>query len=53
VLVVSELGISEADQLLRLRARGVDAVLVGESLMRSPDPAAALAALTPPPSQNI
>jgi indole-3-glycerol phosphate synthase len=53
VLVVSESGISEADQLLRLRARGVDAVLVGESLMRSPDPAAALAALRPPPSQNI
>jgi indole-3-glycerol phosphate synthase len=46
VLVVSESGIGRAEQLLRLRERGVQAVLVGESLMRSGDPAAALRALT-------
>jgi indole-3-glycerol phosphate synthase len=45
VRVVSESGIGDAEQLLRLHERGVDAVLVGESLMRSPDPAAALVAL--------
>jgi indole-3-glycerol phosphate synthase len=53
VAVVSESGISAAGQLLRLRGRGVDAVLVGESLMRSSDPAAALAALRPSPPENI
>jgi indole-3-glycerol phosphate synthase len=42
VLVVSESGISNAGQLRRLQERGVHAVLVGESLMRSPDPAVAL-----------
>jgi indole-3-glycerol phosphate synthase len=46
VLVVSESGIARAEQLRRLRERGVQAVLVGESLMRSADPAAALRALT-------
>jgi indole-3-glycerol phosphate synthase len=45
VSVVSESGIADAEQLRRLRARGVQAVLVGESLMRSEDPAAALRAL--------
>jgi len=45
VRVVSESGIGDAEQLRRLHERGVDAVLVGESLMRSPDPAAALMAL--------
>jgi indole-3-glycerol phosphate synthase len=48
VNVVSESGISSAGQISRLRARGVSAVLVGESLMRSGDPAAALQALTAP-----
>jgi indole-3-glycerol phosphate synthase len=42
VAVVSESGIATAEQLQRLRERGVQAVLVGESLMRSADPAAAL-----------
>jgi indole-3-glycerol phosphate synthase len=42
VLVVSESGISEPGQLERLHELGVDAVLVGEALMRSPDPAAAI-----------
>ena len=44
--VVSESGIHSRDQLLELERVGVDAVLVGESLMRAPDPAAALLALT-------
>jgi len=42
VLVVSESGIAQAAQVRRLRERGVDAVLVGESLMRAGDPALAL-----------
>jgi indole-3-glycerol phosphate synthase len=42
VAVVSESGIATAEQLQRLHERGVQAVLVGESLMRSADPAAAL-----------
>jgi indole-3-glycerol phosphate synthase len=42
VAVVSESGISGAAQLRRLQARGVHAVLVGESLMRASDPALAL-----------
>jgi indole-3-glycerol phosphate synthase len=47
VIVVSESGISSREQLERLRALGVQAVLVGETLMRAPDPAAALADLRP------
>jgi indole-3-glycerol phosphate synthase len=42
VAVVSESGIATAAQLRRLEERGVQAVLVGETLMRSPDPEAAL-----------
>lgn len=45
VTIVSESGIATAEQLRSLRERGVRAVLVGESLMRSPDPASALRAL--------
>lgn len=45
VAVVSESGISRAEQLAELQSAGVAAVLVGESLMRSPDPAAVLQAL--------
>ncbi|HMD57951.1 MAG TPA: indole-3-glycerol phosphate synthase TrpC [Solirubrobacteraceae bacterium] len=45
VLVVSESGIAEPTQLSRLHAGGVRAVLVGETLMRAGDPAAALRAL--------
>ncbi len=41
-IVVSESGIAAAGQLRRLAGRGVHAVLVGESLMRAADPAAAL-----------
>jgi indole-3-glycerol phosphate synthase len=42
VRVVSESGIGAPEQLVRLEALGVDAVLVGESLMRARDPRAAL-----------
>lgn len=45
VVVVSESGIGRADQLARLGAAGVAGVLVGESLMRAPDPERALRAL--------
>lgn len=45
VAVVSESGIGSPEQLRELERDGVDAVLVGESLMRAPDPAAALRAL--------
>jgi indole-3-glycerol phosphate synthase len=42
VSVVSESGIASAGQLRSLEQEGVDAVLVGESLMRSADPSRAL-----------
>ena len=45
-LVISESGISGRQDMDRLRACGVRAILVGESLMRAPDPAAALRQLT-------
>jgi indole-3-glycerol phosphate synthase len=45
VTVVSESGIAGAEQVRRLHERGVSAVLVGETLMRSEDPAASLEAL--------
>jgi indole-3-glycerol phosphate synthase len=45
VAVVSESGIADRRQLARLHERGVQAVLVGESLMRSADPAEALLGL--------
>jgi indole-3-glycerol phosphate synthase len=45
VAVVSESGIAEARQLRDLEGQGVDAVLVGESLMRARDPQRALADL--------
>ncbi len=43
VVVVSESGIGSAEQLRELEREGVDAVLVGESLMRAADPEQALA----------
>jgi indole-3-glycerol phosphate synthase len=43
--VVSESGISRPEQLEQLERAGVAAVLVGESLMRAPEPEQALAAL--------
>ncbi len=48
VTVVSESGIATAEQVQRLAERGVQAVLVGELLMRSADPAAAIGALIAP-----
>ncbi|HUB28795.1 MAG TPA: indole-3-glycerol phosphate synthase TrpC [Terracidiphilus sp.] len=39
---VAESGISSPEDLAQLRAAGFDAFLVGESLMRQPDPGAAL-----------
>jgi indole-3-glycerol phosphate synthase len=41
-LVVAESGIRNADDVRRLRAAGIDAILVGETLMAAPDPATAL-----------
>jgi indole-3-glycerol phosphate synthase len=45
VMRVAESGIAAPADLVRLRAAGFDAFLIGESLMRQPDPGAALAAL--------
>ena len=44
-IVVSESGISTAQQLIELEREGVAAVLVGETLMRALDPQRALASL--------
>ncbi|HEY5284878.1 MAG TPA: indole-3-glycerol phosphate synthase TrpC [Polyangia bacterium] len=41
-VVVAESGIRDAADVRRLRAAGIDAILVGETLMRAPNPAAAL-----------
>lgn len=43
---VSESGITTAEDIARLRAVGYHAVLIGETLMKAPDPEAALRALT-------
>lgn len=45
IAVVTESGIAEADDLRRMMASGVRRFLIGESLMRQPDPGEALAAL--------
>lgn len=45
VPVVSESGIASRADIVRLEAAGVDAVLVGEGLLRAADPGAALRAL--------
>jgi indole-3-glycerol phosphate synthase len=45
VVVVSESGIGSAEQMRELEREGVDAVLVGESLMRAAEPEPALRAL--------
>jgi indole-3-glycerol phosphate synthase len=42
---VSESGIETAEDLVRLRAAGFHAFLIGESLMKRPDPGTALEAL--------
>jgi indole-3-glycerol phosphate synthase len=45
VIAVAESGIKTAADVRRLRDEGADAILVGETLMRAPDPGAALAEL--------
>jgi indole-3-glycerol phosphate synthase len=45
VVRVAESGIFTAEDLMRLRKAGFDAFLIGESLMRKPDPGTALAEL--------
>lgn len=45
VVSVTESGIATQADLARLRTAGFDAFLIGESLMRQPDPGAALRAL--------
>lgn len=45
VTMVAESGLRTAVEIAKLRAAGYDAFLVGEALMRQPDPAAALALL--------
>ncbi len=45
VVRVTESGISTPEDVARLRKAGFDAFLIGESLMRQPDPGAALADL--------
>jgi indole-3-glycerol phosphate synthase len=44
-IMVAESGLRTADDLKHLRAAGYSAFLIGETLMRQPDPAAALASL--------
>lgn len=53
VVRVAESGISTLDHIARLRAAGFDAFLIGESLMRSPDPGEALAALIQPRKRSL
>ena len=45
IVKVAESGVRDAADAARLAAAGYDAILVGESLVTAPDPAAALAAL--------
>jgi len=52
VTLVGESGIRTAEDVRRLGAAGVDAVLVGESLMRQPDLVAAARALANEPKQE-
>ena len=50
-LLVAESGIRDRADVERLAAAGVDAVLVGESLLRQGEAAAAVAALVGPPAK--
>jgi indole-3-glycerol phosphate synthase len=47
-VVVSESGIQSREQIDELEQVGVDAVLIGEALMRAADPEAAVRELTHP-----
>lgn len=50
---VAESGILTAEHVETLRAAGFDAFLVGESLMRQPDPGIALRALMTPATEKV
>jgi indole-3-glycerol phosphate synthase len=50
VVRIAESGIRTAEDIARLTQAGYDAFLIGETLMRQPDPAAALAQLLAPVS---
>jgi indole-3-glycerol phosphate synthase len=41
-ILVAESGIQTRDHVAQMRGHGVDAILVGESLLRAPDPGVAL-----------
>lgn len=49
VVAVAESAIRSADDAARMAGAGYDAVLVGEALVRAPDPGALVAALAAPP----
>ena len=51
-IAVAESGLRSHDDLVKLRAAGFDAFLIGEHLMLSPDPGAALRALLVPPASG-
>jgi indole-3-glycerol phosphate synthase len=53
VVVVSESGIHTASDVMRLRKSGVHAFLIGESLMRSPDPGVKLREFLYGPGENL
>jgi indole-3-glycerol phosphate synthase len=52
-VVVSESGIHTSDDIVRLREQGVHAFLIGESLMRHPDPGVKLRELLYGASENL
>jgi len=52
-IAISESGLSAHGDLVRLRAAGFDAFLVGTNLMLAPDPAAALSALLGSPTGTL
>jgi indole-3-glycerol phosphate synthase len=52
-IAVSESGLRTHDDLVKLRAAGFDAFLIGTHLMLAPDPAAALAALLHSPTGTV
>jgi len=51
-VAVSESGLSTSEDLARLRDAGFDAFLIGERLMKQPDPATALRELIQPANAN-
>jgi indole-3-glycerol phosphate synthase len=53
VVVVSESGLNAAADITRLREKGVDAFLIGESLMRAPDPGVKLRELLHDTRQDL